>query len=63
MESGSLFFWFYDQFGGTLRTSVDLTTHAGKTIAAVAVREVALDGGTAVMTKKYFNQFIHSQDG
>ena len=43
-------FCFYNQFGGTLRTDIDLTTCAGKAIAAVPVGEIALNGGATVMT-------------
>ena len=55
-------FCFHNQFGGTLRTDIDLTTCAGKAIAAVPVGEIALNGGATVMTENYFNQFVHTTD-
>ena len=55
-------FCFNNQFGGTFRTGIDLTTCAGKAIAAVTVGEIALNGGATVMTENYFNQFIHTKD-
>ena len=60
--SRDLFFGFYNDFGGTLRTGIDLTTRAGKAIAAVPVGEIALYGGATVMTENYFNQFVHTID-
>ena len=35
---GCLFLWFYDEFRSTGRTGVNLTTGAGKTIAATSER-------------------------
>jgi len=55
-------FGFHYQFGGTLRTGIDLTAGAGKTIAAGTVGEIALNGGATVMTQNYFNQFVHIKD-
>ena len=60
--SRDLFFGFHNQFGGTLRTDIDLTTGAGKAIAAVPVGEIAFNGGATVMTENYFNQFVHTID-
>jgi hypothetical protein len=57
-----LLFGFYNQFSGTLRTDIDLATGAGKAIAAEAVGEIPLYGSSTVMTKNYFNQFVHTQD-
>jgi hypothetical protein len=57
-----LSFGFYDQFCGTLRTGIDLTTGTDKAIAAVPVGEIALNGSPTIMTKNYFYQFIHTED-
>ena len=59
--TGALFV-FYNQLGGTFRTDIDLATGAGKTIAAMTVGEVPLDGSTTIVTKDYFNQFVHKED-
>ena len=57
-----LVFWFYYQLGGTLRTGINLTTLAGKAVAAGTVSEIALYGGATVMTENYFNQLVHTKD-
>jgi hypothetical protein len=60
--SRDLFFWFYNQFGGTLGTGVYLTAGAGKAVAAGPVGEIALHRGAAVVTQNDLNQFVHSED-
>jgi len=56
------FFWFHNQFGGALRTDINLTAGAGKAVATDSVGEIALNRGATVMTEYYFYQFIHTED-
>jgi len=56
-------FGFYNQLCGTFRTDIDLTTCAGETVAAMTVGEIPLYGSPTIVTKDYFYQFIHKEDG
>ena len=57
------FLLFDNQFGCTFRTGIDLTTGAGKAIAAGPVGKITLYGGTTVMTEYEPDQLIHSDEG
>lgn len=60
--SRHLLFWFNYNFSSTSWACIDLTTCAGKTVAAATVGQISLKGHTAVMTEDQFNQFIHMKD-